>query len=153
MCIRDRKKGTSRLTSDVCSCCVLYYVVLNYNTQTRPWTLICRGRTRILWRGLDPNQSLMVLREGCERSVWVPKQNMSQTPPPDRQTATSLRRSLPPTPKTAPVRPGLKPKCDEVRRKTRAGISGAMHAGSVSGEVEGLIYLDRTFVRSFEIGT
>ena len=30
----------------------------------RCWTrILCRGRTRILWRGLDPNQSLMVLRD------------------------------------------------------------------------------------------
>ena len=54
----------------------------SWTLRCRGRTLICRGRTRILWRGLDPNQSLMVLREGCERSVWVPKQNMSQTPPP-----------------------------------------------------------------------
>ena len=35
------------------------YDELYKNDQPRrSWTLICRGRTRILWRGLDPNQSL-----------------------------------------------------------------------------------------------
>ena len=30
---------------------------LNSLSQTRDWTLLSRGHTRILWRGPDPNQS------------------------------------------------------------------------------------------------